>query len=305
MSGALRGAAAPGTGRSPRGSARPGPAPPAATFPPAGSLWCRRGRGCGRRGSVLRPAGLGGAPGSAGGWGRERNRVPGGDFPALSGSVCGRTGHPSRGAAGSAAPAQPHFVPQLRGARRETRGARVHLPRARDARPPRWERAEGKHQKTERVWSFVKKRTKQNAELKKKNKIKPENLEQKLRRIPPPPAPQITPGDPGVPHTARRGSDFPQGKFIYFVCVCVKMCARERRRTHHFAGITRPDRDRIGNAEASPASSATCWLKHQLGQNKKLLKKNLLKITEIEPPPPSLPDPPRTAHVSCYNYDYQ
>lgn len=238
--------------------------------------------------------------------GGARKWVPRGVFRPFrgdgAGSVCGRTGHPSRGAAGSAAPRQPHFVPPLRGARRKARGARIHLPRVQDARPPRGGRAEGKHQKTERVWSFVKKQAKQNAELKKKIKIKAKNLEQNPRRNPSArnsgrscrPAPL-----PGAVPSPRKG------KSIYFVCVCVKMCARERRRTHHFAGITRPDRGRIGNAEASPASSATCWLKHQLGQNKKLLKKNLLKITEIEPPPPSLPNPPRTAHVSCYNYDYQ
>lgn len=72
------------------------------------------------------------------------------------------------------------------------------------------------------------------------------------------------------------------------------------RSTHHLAGGARPLRGRIGNVEASLASSATCWLKHQLGQNKKLLKKNLLKITEIERrrrrlPPPAGPPAPSPA----------
>ena len=55
---------------------------------------------------------------------------------------------------------------------------------------------------------------------------------------------------------------------------CVRVCVRGAgRSTHHLAGGARPLRGRIGNVEASLASSATCWLKHQLGQNKKLLKK--------------------------------
>lgn len=167
-------AAAPGTGRSPRGPARPGGS--GGNFsasrkplvqPEAGAAGQRPPPGgtAGERG--VRSAGV---RGGGGGGGRESG-CPGGIFRPFrgdgAGSVCGRTGHPSRGATGSAAPPQPHFVSQLRGARRETRGARIHLPRAQDARPPRWERAEGKHQKTERVWSFVKKQTKQNAELKK------------------------------------------------------------------------------------------------------------------------------------------
>lgn len=146
-----------------------------------------------RRGSVPRSGGLGGS-GSAGvrggvaeggvGGGRESG-CPGGVFRPFqgdgAGSVCGRTGHPSRGAGGSAAPRQPHFVPPLRGARRK---ARIHLPRAQDARPPRGGRAEGKHQKTERVWSFVKKQAKQNAELKKKKKNKSQELGPKAQKEP-------------------------------------------------------------------------------------------------------------------------
>ena len=85
-------------------------------------------------------------------------------------------------------------------------------------------------------------------------------------------------------------------------CVCARVCVRGAvRSTHHLAGGARPLRGRIGNVEASLASSATCWLKHQLGQNKKLLKKNLLKITEIERrrrrrlPPPAGPPAPSPA----------
>lgn len=85
-------------------------------------------------------------------------------------------------------------------------------------------------------------------------------------------------------------------------CVCARVCVRSAvRSTHHLAGGARPLRGRIGNVEASLASSATCWLKHQLGQNKKLLKKNLLKITEIERrrrrrlPPPAGPPAPSPA----------
>lgn len=144
----------------------------------------------------------------------------GGFSGPFGGSVCGRTGHPSRGATGSAAPPQPHFVSRLRGARRETRGARIHLPRAQDARPPRWERAEGKHQKTERVWSFVKKRTKQNAELKKLDKT--QELGPKPQKDPPAsnsgrsccPAP--LPGAVPTPHKVSSSI------FCVFVLKCVR-----------------------------------------------------------------------------------
>lgn len=102
-------------------------------------------------------------------------------------------------------------------------------------------------------------------------------------------------------------------------CVCVRVCVRGAgRSTHHLAGGARPLRGRTGNVEASLASSATCWLKHQLGQNKKLLKKIFSKLRKssggggggsprppARPPPPRLPGPGRSAHVSCYNYDYQ
>ncbi|XP_075016820.1 uncharacterized protein LOC142087013 [Calonectris borealis] len=132
------------------------------------------GRDCsaaGQRPPLGGSGGCGSAGVRGGVAGGARKWVPGGVFRPFRGdgasSVCGRTGHPSRGAPGSASPRQPHFVPPLRGARRKARGARVHLPRAQDARPPRGGRAEGEHQKTERVWSFVKKQAKQNAELKK------------------------------------------------------------------------------------------------------------------------------------------
>lgn len=104
-----------------------------------------------------------------------------------------------------------------------------------------------------------------------------------------------TEGESGGGRGARRVCVGPSVRVS--ACLCVRGAGRS---THHLAGGARPLRGRIGNVEASLASSATCWLKHQLGQNKKLLKKNLLKITEIERrrrrlPPPAGPPAPSPA----------
>lgn len=134
---------------------------------------------------------------------------------------------------------------------------------------------------------------KANGKLKKKNK-NPTTKPLKLRGI------EKASKDAVAASSGRGGPPRVRGSGC--ACECVCLCVRGAgRSTHHLAGGARPLRGRIGNVEASLASSATCWLKHQLGQNKKLLKKNLLKITEIERrrrrrlPPPAGPPAPSPA----------
>lgn len=136
-----------------------------------------------------------GAAGTGGSGRKERGArkwVPEGVFRPFRGNRAGgrRGGKRAGGLRGSGAPLQPPVVPLPRGAR----GARSHLLRARDARPPRGGRAEGKHQKkkkekeknkTERVWGFVRKHAKENAELKNKIREKPTSWSKTPKGTPP------------------------------------------------------------------------------------------------------------------------